>query len=154
MNLPLFAQSAAQNVPLQIPSALYGVSVVAIGGIVVLALVSGRLLKGLRDFRAGIAEEIRRELESAAATQRVDVQQPLHVTPQITYVERPDYEREQEVIDRRLNAATAARKEIHEKLDQHGQRIALLEKSERHTEQTLANIDQKLTTILQRLPRA
>ena len=83
----------------------------------------------------------------------VDVEnKPLTVAPATAYVKKPDYDHDQGVLDRRLNAATEARKGIHEKLDQHGQRLALLEKGERHTEAALADIDQKLTTILQRLP--
>lgn len=79
--------------------------------------------------------------------------QPLTVRADAECVLKPDYERDQAVIDDRLCKATESRKQLHERLGEHGERLTALEKSERHTEATLANIDMKLTTILQRLPR-
>lgn len=79
--------------------------------------------------------------------------QPLTVRGETACVIKPDYDRDQALIDERLTSATASRKELHKQLGDHSERITALERSERHTEATLANIDQKLTTILQRLPR-
>ena len=151
--IPLLAQAATQSVPLQIPGAVYGLSVAVIGGVGALLLVAGKLLKGLRELRSGVAGELKREIETASAAQRVDVQQPLTVTPFVDYVRKPDYDRDMGVVDDRLNAATESRKKLHERVDAHSQRIASLEKGERNTEVSLANIDQKLTVILQRLPK-
>jgi septal ring factor EnvC (AmiA/AmiB activator) len=84
----------------------------------------------------------------------VDVENsPLTVAPAVNYVTAPDYKKDMDKVDERLNSATKSRKDLHERVDAHGQRISALEKSERHTDAALANIDQKLTTILQRLPR-
>ena len=150
--ISILAQTT-QSVPLEIPGAVYGISILGIGGIVALILLAGKLLAGMRTFRSNVAKEIKREIEASSAAQRVDVQQPLTVAPHISFVRKPDYERDQALLDERLRKATESRKQLHERLGDQSQRITALEKSERHTEATLANIDQKLTTILQRLPR-
>lgn len=71
---------------------------------------------------------------------------PLHER----FISRPEYEADQETIDDRLNKATESRKKMHGEIDAHGHRLASLEKGEKHIEATLANMDQKLTTLLSR----
>lgn len=68
------------------------------------------------------------------------------------FVAKPDYVRDQSLLDERLNAATKSRKDMHGDIELHGQRLAALEEGKRHTEITLANIDSKVTTLLQRTP--
>jgi hypothetical protein len=94
-----------------------------------------------------------RHLKKPAAAAVEVSNNPLTVAPFVSYVEKDDYARDQKIVDDRLTSATESRKAMHEDIERHGQRIASLEKGERHTEMTLASIDQKLTTVLQRLPK-
>ncbi len=71
---------------------------------------------------------------------------PLHER----FISRPEYGADQEVLDARLNAATESRRGIHKEIELHGHRLTSLEKGEKHTEATLANIDRKLETLLKR----
>lgn len=151
--ISLFAQAAPETAPIHLPISFYGVSIAAIGGIVVLILVVGKLFKGMREFRADVASEIKREIETSAKVQRIDVQQPLSVRPHADFVLQPDYVRDQETNNERHKAAKESREKIHENLKNHEARISSLEKGEKHTDAALAVIDQKLTTVLQRLPQ-
>ncbi|EIP99465.1 hypothetical protein OpiT1DRAFT_03982 [Opitutaceae bacterium TAV1] len=137
----------------QLPASFYGLSATALGGLVGLAIVMGKVLGGLRRLRSDVAKEVKLELDAAAQAQRVDVQQPLTVAPLVAYVEKPDYDRDQRTNDERHKAAKESREKIHGDLKGHEARIASLEKGEKHTDAALAVIDQKVTIILQRLPQ-
>jgi hypothetical protein len=147
------ASVSPEPVSMPLPAGIYGLSALALIGLAMLVLGMGKMLKGLREFRAGVADEIRREIDAAAKTPRVDVQQPFTVRPYADSVLRSDYDRDQETNNDRHKAAKVSREKIHENLKSHEARITSLEKGERHTDAALATIDQKVTTILQRLPK-
>jgi septal ring factor EnvC (AmiA/AmiB activator) len=81
------------------------------------------------------------------------LKEPLRVRTEDDGVLRSDYDRDQKVVDERLTAATRSREKIHEQMSRQDSRITSLEKGEKHTDAALAQIDQKLTVVLQRLPK-
>ena len=74
---------------------------------------------------------------------------PLHER----FVEVPDYQKDQELIDERLNSATASRKKMHGEIDELGNRVTALETSNTHFSNFLTNLDRKVDTILSRTAR-
>lgn len=86
-------------------------------------------------------------------TKPAEVPSPLTIQEQATFVPLKIYQSDQSVVDARLQAATTSRKAMHQAIEGHAQRLASLEATREHNTQTLASIDTKLTTILQRLPR-
>lgn len=75
---------------------------------------------------------------------------PLHER----FISRPEYTRDQEEIDGRLNAATRSRKDMHKDIEDHAARLAALEKTEEHTNAALSTLNTKMDQVLLRLPRS
>lgn len=122
-------------IPLLLAQSTAPVSHDSIGTFVVIAVL---LTKWLWDYRRNSREEDDRKEPKSNP--------PLHER----FISRPEYASDQEVIDERLTAATESRGRMHKEIEGHSQRLASLEKGERHTEQMLQSIDLKLTTLLKR----
>jgi len=162
MNLSLLILAqASQGAGSRTLSELTVIEVIAVlGGLAVLAgVIAGgfklwsNINSALAERDEALAKKMMQMIAEKSEATPVSLPQPLEIRAAKQFVNRGDYERDQGVTDARLKSATDSRKKMHEKLDDHGQRIALLEKSEQHHETLLAAIDTKLTTILQRLPR-
>lgn len=145
--------AAAENAPLQLPNSYQGITVIALGGLIMCALTAGVVLAGFQRLRSALASEMKRELETTAKALSVQVQSPLTVQEHAAFVPLKVYQADQKVVDDRLNAATQSRKAIHKDVEAHSQRLASLEATRDHDRQVFASIDGKLTVILQRLPR-
>jgi len=156
---PILAQATPTQRTLSELTVIEVVTVVggllALAGIVIAGIKAWGSLNNTLDARDDkLARKMMQMIAEKSEATNVNLPQPLEIRAAKQFVNRGDYDRDQGVVDARLKAATESRKKMHEKLDDQGQRIALLEKSEQHHEALLAAIDQKLTAILQRLPRS
>lgn len=70
----------AETAPMQVPASYQGITVVALGGVVIVGLTAGVVLAGFQRLRTALATEMKREIEASAKAFQVRVQSPLVVT--------------------------------------------------------------------------
>lgn len=144
----------------------------AIGAVVLFIIVCfGAMifLRSMRELRAGLADELKRELDGGKKAAPVAVQQPLVVKPHTDFVTKESHDE----LKRRVNeCATSAqlakverdlkddltkqarsRKEMHEEIAELQGDVKVLKAQNEHQTAQLGNLDSKMDQVLLRLPR-
>ena len=114
--LPLFLAEVPDWLPVFSILAL-GLALFALFGLIL-------LLRGLRELRSGLSEEVRRELDSTAQPTRVEVQSPLEFKQHAGSVSREELkqvhgriERERREVDAAIQSVAAAAEKRADKTD-------------------------------------
>lgn len=123
-----------------------GVALVALVGLLL-------LLRGMRELRSGLADELKRELAAAAEPSRVSVDQPLEVRAAVDFVKREEHQALAKKMDDELGRERSSRKRIHEEISTLQGDVRVLDNAVKSTNQKLGNLDQKMDQVLLRLPR-
>ena len=75
------------------------------------------LLRGMRELRSGIADEVRRELVSKDTASKVNVQSPLVVQEHSRYVTAIELDRVEKNLKDDLTKGAVSRKKMHEEIE-------------------------------------
>lgn len=117
------------------------------------------LLRGLRELRSGVAEEVRRELAAGGEAARVQVQSPLEIKAHAGVVTRREWEethgrisRERREVDaeiKRVEAAAEKRTDkIEAKLDENSRLTTETRSDVRNLTQQTSSLNQSITQFL------
>ena len=146
--IPLLAETSQ----LQLPSSYQGITVIALGGVVMAALTTGVVLAGFQRLRSALTVEMKREMETTAKAMAVQVQSPLVIQAHKDFVTTTAHKDSIDEIKRELSRQSARRAEIYETQKAQGQQLSALDEKTDMMNQQLIRQEGKIDTLLTRIP--